>query len=60
VHKIILSGADEWHAFFEDNREVLLELYPCEQDALADACDRGLTLGGGAAPLFHVTIAEAE
>lgn len=54
---IILADLDAWATFAVANREALVETYGSVDAALKHACDGGLTLGGGAAPLFHVTFA---
>lgn len=51
---IDLHDEDEWEAFASANREALLEVYATLQDAHAAACQGGIVLGGGAAPLVEV------
>ncbi len=56
---ILLADMDEWHIFIHDNMDSLQDEYGNNIDEwLRRACDGGLTLGGGAAPLFVVTFAD--
>lgn len=57
-HEIILADMDEWEAFASDNREALEQDYGSTANAYQHAIQGGLVLGGGAAPLFHISFAE--
>jgi hypothetical protein len=56
--EIILADMDEWEAFASDNRDALEGEYGSTAKAYQHAVQGGLTLGGGAAPLFVVSFAE--
>jgi hypothetical protein len=55
---ITLADMDAWDAFVADNRDVLTDAYGSAADAYQHAVQGGLTLGGGAAPMFHIVFAE--
>ncbi len=57
-HQIILADMDEWEAFAADNRDALEDAYGSTANAFQHAIQGGLTIGGGAAPLFVVSFAE--
>jgi hypothetical protein len=48
-----LHDEDEWAAFAEANSDALLGIYPTLDDAYSAACQGGIQLGGGAAPLVE-------
>jgi hypothetical protein len=52
---VVLKDMDEWDEFVAANREAVESEYPSVEVALKHARDGGLTLGGGAAPLFLIT-----
>lgn len=52
---VILADMAEWDQFAADNREGIEEGYGTIENAYRHACDGGLMLGGGAAPLFHIS-----
>jgi hypothetical protein len=54
----ILLDMDAWEAFAVDNREALEDAYGSIESAFRHAINGGLTLGGGAAPLFEISFAE--
>ena len=51
---IILPDIAAWQAFATANCDALVETYGSTEKAFRHACDGGLTIGGGAAPLFRV------
>jgi hypothetical protein len=55
---ITLDDMDAWADFVAANRDALIDAYGSPAMALQHAVQGGLTLGGGAAPLFHVVFAE--
>ncbi len=55
---IELADMDAWDAFVADNRDALDEAYGSTANALQHAMQGGLTLGGGAAPLFIIFFAD--
>lgn len=57
-HQIILADTGEWEAFAADNRDALEEAYGSTANAYQHAIQGGLTMGGGAAPLFFISFAE--
>jgi hypothetical protein len=57
-HQIVLADMDEWEAFASDNREGLEAEYGSTANAYQHAVQGGLTLGGGAAPMFVISFAE--
>lgn len=57
-HQITLADMDEWEAFAADNRDALEGEYGSTANAYQHAIQGGLTLGGGAAPLFFVSFGE--
>lgn len=57
-HEIILADMDEWAAFASENREALEDAYGSTAIAYQHAVQGGLTLGGGAGPLFTISFAE--
>lgn len=56
--EIILAAMDEWEAFASDNRDALEDEYGSTANAYQHAVQGGLTLGGGAAPMFTISFAE--
>ena len=58
THIIILDNMDDWDTFAADNRDALVESYASTENALQHACQGGLTLGGGAAPMFQIMFSE--
>jgi hypothetical protein len=58
AQQIILADMDEWEAFAADNRDALEAEYGSTARAYQAAVQGGLTLGGGAAPLFEISFAE--
>lgn len=54
---ITLDDMDDWAAWSTDNADALIEDYGSIESALKHACDGGLTMGGGAAPIFHISFA---
>jgi hypothetical protein len=58
TNTIILPDMDAWEAFAADNRGALEDAYGSTEKAFRHAVDGGLTLGGGAAPLFEIYFAE--
>lgn len=56
--EIILADMDEWEAFANDNRDALEAEYGSTANAYQHAVQGGLTLGGGAAPMFNISFAE--
>ena len=57
-HHIELADMDAWEAFVADNEDALIDAYGSTINAYQHAVQGGLTLGGGAAPLFHIFFAE--
>ena len=57
---IILEDMDAWADFVADNRDALIDAYGSPGLAYRHAINGGLTLGGGAAPLFHVVFVAAN
>ena len=55
---ITLADMDAWDAFVAENRRALTDEYGTLSNAYQHAVQGGLTLGGGAAPLFHIVFAE--
>lgn len=55
---IILQDMDEWREFVADNKDALVDDYGSADAAYRHAINGGLTLGGGAAPLFHISFAD--
>ena len=53
--EINLADMDAWEAFAAANREALEEAYGSTAEAYQHAIQGGLTLGGGAAPVFHIS-----
>ena len=58
THTITLDDIDDWDAFVADNREALVDAYGNTSNAYQHAIQGGLTLGGGAAPMFHIVFAD--
>ena len=58
MSNIILADMDAWDEFTAANREALIDAYGNEENAYQHAVQGGLTLGGGAAPLFNISFAE--
>jgi hypothetical protein len=56
--QVILADMDEWEAFATDNADALVDAYGSTARAYQAAVQGGLTLGGGAAPLFEISFAE--
>jgi hypothetical protein len=56
--EIILVNMDEWKSFAAANLEAIVNEYGSTANAYRHAIDGGLRLGGGAAPLFHVSFAQ--
>ncbi len=52
---VILADMAEWDQFAADNREGIEEAYGTIEMAIKHAIDGGLMLGGGAAPICHVS-----
>gem|GEM_PF-6576013 len=57
-HQIELADMDAWEAFATDNRDALEDAYGSAANAYQHAAQGGLTLGGGAAPLFEIFFAD--
>ena len=55
---ITLPNMAAWEAFATVNREALRMEYGSTANAYQHAVQGGLTLGGGAAPLFKIVFAE--
>lgn len=55
---IVLDDMDDWAAWAADNADALINDYGSIEAALKHACDGGLVMGGGAAPVFHISFAE--
>lgn len=55
---IALDDMDDWRTFAEANADALVDGYGSIEAALQHCRDGGLTLGGGAAPLFFIYFAE--
>ncbi len=55
---IILADIDEWHSFARDNAEALHDAYGSISAAYQHAIQGGLTLGGGASPMFTIRFAD--
>lgn len=55
MERITLTAA-VWPAFWADNREALEDEGLTEADALAHARRGDLLIGGGAAPLFCISV----
>jgi len=55
---IIIQDMDEWTVFADANRDELESQCGSIDDALVKACQGGLTIGGGAAPLFFVSFVD--
>ena len=49
-----LHSEDDWTEFAEANRDALLDMYPDLDAAHKAACEGGIVLGGGAAPMVEV------
>lgn len=58
TNQIILADMDAWEAFAEANADALVDAYGSVATAYQHAIQGGLTLGGGAAPLFEISFAE--
>ena len=56
--QIILDNLEAWEAFAADNRDALEESYGSIANAFQHAIQGGLTLGGGASPMFIVSFAD--
>jgi hypothetical protein len=56
--QIVLPNMDAWEEFAAANREALEEAYGSTANALQHAIQGGLTMGGGAAPLFFISFEE--
>jgi hypothetical protein len=54
---IILADMDEWESFVAANRDALVHEYGSTANAYRHAIQGGLTIGGGAAPLFLISFA---
>ena len=57
-HEIILPDMGAWESFVNANQDALTDQYGTIDKAFKHACDGGLTLGGGAAPLFFIRFAD--
>lgn len=55
---IVLDDMDDWATWAADNADALVEDYGSIESALKHARDGGLVMGGGAAPIFHISFAE--
>ena len=55
---ICLRDEDDWAAFAADNHDALEDEYGSTANAYQHATQGGLTLGGGAAPLFNIFFEE--
>ena len=55
---IELADMDAWEAFSADNRDALEAEYGSTARAYQAAVQGGLTLGGGAAPMYTISFAE--
>lgn len=60
MNEILLADMDAWDVFAADNHDALVDAYGSIEKALKHACDGGLELGGGAAPLFVIYFAEGD
>lgn len=58
ANHIVLADLDAWDAFVDDNREAIEGEYGSAGNAYRHAVQGGLTLGGGAAPLFTISFAD--
>lgn len=58
TQQIVLADMDAWEAFASDNSDALIEAYGSIANAYQHAIQGGLTLGGGAAPLFEISFAD--
>lgn len=57
--EIILADMADWEVFVAHNRDALEEAYGSTAEAYQHAVQGGLTLGGGAAPIFTIWFADA-
>ena len=55
---ITLADMDAWDDFAAANIDALTDAYGSTANALRHAMDGGLTLGGGAAPMFTIVFAD--
>ena len=60
THFIPLHDMDEWQDFATANEDALLEIYPDLAAACKAACEGGITLGGGAQPIFEIRFVDEE
>ena len=51
---VLLDDLNDWDEWAADNHEALIEDYGTIDNALKHACDGGLRMGGGAAPIIDV------
>lgn len=56
ITNIELPNIAAWNDFVEANRDAIIDQYGSVETALGYALDGGLEIGGGAAPLFIITI----
>ena len=57
-HQIELADMTAWREFAAANEDGLIDAYGSVAKAFQHAIQGGLTMGGGAAPLFHIYFAE--
>ena len=57
MQNIIIQDMDHWRKFAAANHDELISLFGTINRAETVACQGGLVIGGGAAPLFCVTFA---
>lgn len=55
---ILIDNLDQWQDFASANADALIEAYGSVETALQHACDGGLQLGGGAAPLMTIVFVD--
>ena len=61
TYRITLTGWLAWNCFTRDNREAIAAEHGSAEEALLRALDpAGLSMGGGAAPLFVITLEGVE
>lgn len=56
IHNVEIRTATEWRAFVDANHDALIDACGTVRQAYRYACNGGLELGGGAAPLFIITL----
>jgi len=58
MQDIIIQDMDQWREFAALNHDEIIAVAGTIDNAEIKACQGGLVLGGGAAPLFCVTFAD--